>query len=71
MYTEIDFANRLIQTVHLIYYMRSDLNPFVHNAPFLYSLKISENHKVFWCIQGLKKECIGNEWVNDLKVLKC
>ena len=40
------------------------INPFVPNAPFLYPLKTSENHKVFWCFQGVKKGCIGNEWVN-------
>ena len=33
------------------------VNPFVHNASFLYPLKTSENRKV-------EKECIGNEWVN-------
>ena len=32
-------------------------NPFVHNAPFLYPM-------VFWCFQGVEKECIGNKWVN-------
>ena len=37
-------------------------NPFVPNAPFLYLLKTSENHKVF-CFQGVDKGCIGNEWV--------
>ena len=36
---------------------RYPLNPFVPNAPFLY-------RKVFWCFQGVKKGCIGNEWVN-------
>ena len=39
------------------------INPFVPNAPFLYSLKISENCKVFWCFQGVEKGCIGNKWV--------
>ena len=37
--------------------------PFVPNAPFLYSLKKSENFTVFWCFQGLGKGCIGNKWV--------
>ena len=27
-------------------------------------LKTSENLAVFWCIQEVKKECIGNKWVN-------
>ena len=38
---------------------------FVTNAPFLYPLKTSENHKVFWCFQGLEKGCIGNKWVKN------
>ena len=37
-------------------------NPFVPNGPFLYPLKTSENLAVFWCFQGVKKGCIGNEW---------
>ena len=40
---------------------KSALTPFVSNARFLYSLKTSENRKVF---QGVEKGCIGNEWVN-------
>ena len=35
------------------------------NAPFLYSLKTSENGKIFWCFQGIEKGCIGNEWLKD------
>ena len=38
-------------------------NPFVPNAPFLYSLKTLENRKVFWCFQEVEKGCIGNKWV--------
>ena len=41
------------------------INPFVPNIPFLYPLKISENHKVFWCFQGIQKGCIGNKWVKS------
>ena len=41
----------------------SGVNPFVHNTPFLYSLKTSENPTVFSCFQGGEKGCIGNEWV--------
>ena len=37
---------------------------FVPNAPFLYPLNTSENRKVFWCFQGVEKECSGNKWVN-------
>ena len=40
-------------------------NPFVPNSPFLYPLKTSENLTVFWCFQGVEKECIGNKWVKD------
>ena len=39
-------------------------NPFVPNAPFLYPLKISEKHKVFWCFKGVEKGCIGKKCVN-------
>ena len=38
-------------------------NPFIPNAPFLYTLKASENCKVIWCFQGVEKRCIGDEWV--------
>ena len=40
------------------------INPYVPNAPFLYPLK-TENRKVFWCFQGVEKECIGNKWVKS------
>ena len=36
-------------------------NPFVPNAPFLYSLITSEHQKVFWCFQGVEKGSIGNK----------
>ena len=39
----------------------SRLNPFVPNANFLYPLKTSGNHKVFWCFQELEKGCIENK----------
>ena len=35
------------------------LNPFIPNVPFPYHLKTSENRKVFWCLQGVDKGCIG------------
>ena len=44
-------------------------NPFVPNASFLYPLNTSENRKVFWCIQGVEKGCIGNEWVHCIFLL--
>ena len=40
------------------------VKPFVPNAPFLCPLKTSKNRKLFWCFQGLGKECIGNKKVN-------
>ena len=39
-------------------------NSFFPNAAFLYLLKTSENIKIFWCLQGLEKGCIGKKWVN-------
>ena len=47
-----------------IYFFQALFNPFAPNAPFLYSLKTSENRKVFWCFQGIEKWCIGNKYVN-------
>ena len=46
------------------------INPFVPNAPFLYPLKTSENHKLFWYFQGVEKGCIdiGNKWVKLLYI---
>ena len=41
------------------------INPFVSNAPFLYPLKTSENRKVFWCFQRVKKVCVGNKWLKE------
>ena len=55
---EMDFIERVKLTEKLI-------NPFVPNAPFLYSLKTSEN--LFWCFEEVEKECIGNEWVKEDK----
>ena len=42
------------------------VNSFVPNVPFLYPLKTSENLMVFWCFQGVEKQCIGGKWVNKL-----
>ena len=39
------------------------LDPFVASAPFLYPLKTLENRTGIWCYQGVKKGCIGHEWV--------
>ena len=39
------------------------VKPFVSNAPFLYPMKTSENHTVFWCFQRVEKGCIGNKLI--------
>ena len=39
-------------------------NPFVPNVLFIYSLKTSENHKLFRCFQGVEKGYIGNKCIN-------
>ena len=47
------------------------LNPFVPNAPFLYSLKTSENITVFRCFLGVEKERIDDKCVNMIKLRIC
>ena len=47
--------------------LTGNINPFVPSAPLLNPLKTSENLTVFWCFQGVEKECIGNKWVNRKK----
>ena len=37
------------------------INPFFPNAYFLYTLKAWENHRIFWCFQGVEKGCIEKE----------
>ena len=37
------------------------VKPFVPETPFLYTLK-TDHRKVFYCFQGVEKQCIGNEW---------
>ena len=41
-------------------------NPFVPNAPFLYTLNISIPH-VFWLFQGLYERNIGLKWVKGVE----
>ena len=36
------------------------------NATCLYSLKTSENLKVFWCFQGIQKGYIESKWVKKI-----
>ena len=43
-------------------------NPFDPNVPFLYSLKTSENRKIFWYFQGVEKGCTANEWVKNTEI---
>ena len=40
-------------------------NPFVPNAPFLYSLKTSGNRKVFYCLQGVEKGCLETNGLRE------
>ena len=40
------------------------LNAFFPNAPFLYSLRTSENRRAFLCFQGVEKWCIWKKWIN-------
>ena len=42
----------------------SHVNLFIPNASFLYPMKTWKNRKIFWCLQGVEKWCIGNQWVN-------
>ena len=53
---------RLSSAVPILFLALSGINPSAPNAPFLYPLKSSENLKVFWCFQGVEKECIGKKW---------
>ena len=39
-------------------------NPFVPNAPFLYSLK-TENHKFFWCFQEVEKGALEQDGLRN------
>ena len=46
------------------------INPFFPNAYFLYTLKAWwENHRIFWCFQGVEKGCIEKEYVKTLKCI--
>ena len=47
-----------------IKYVNENINPFVPNASFIYSLKTSQTRKVFWYFHWLKKGCIGSECVD-------
>ena len=62
-YLELQLGSTLkyLNINHYHHHLNSVVNPFAPNAPFLYPLKTSENHKGF---QGLEKGYIGNEWVN-------
>ena len=57
--------------IHLVFslfwcYAYFCLNPFIHNALFLYPLKTTEKLRVFWCFQGEERGCIGNKWATYL-----
>ena len=42
------------------------MHPF--STPTPQRKKTSENHKVFWCVHGVEKGFIGNEWVKTFKI---
>ena len=46
-------------------------NPFDANVSFFYTLKPSENCKVFCYFQWVEKGWIGNGWVNSWIISKC
>ena len=63
--------SQLITLLHfLMTFPSQHFNPFVPNVPFLYTLKISENYKVFWWFQGEEKGCFGNKWVKSFELTK-
>ena len=47
--------------------MDSYTDLIVPNAPFFYSLKISENLTVFWCFKRVQKGAL-NKWVNNYQI---
>ena len=49
--------------------LKSDINPFVSNAPFLYPLKTLENLTLCWCFQGVEKGCSGNQLVKICTII--
>ena len=59
------FNTWIFAVIHIWIYSISIVlfNPFVPNAPCLYTLKTSGNRNVFWCFQGVEKRCTGKEWV--------
>ena len=73
LYSEIDLMKYMVSFVseHFIFcfVFQSSVNPFFPNAPFLYPPKASENHKIFWCFQGIGKGFIGNKWVNQIMII--
>ena len=71
--TEKEWNLSYIKWCRLFLSWSFESNLFVSSAPFLYSLKTSENRKAFWCFQGVEKRCIGNECIKknvDEEVLK-
>ena len=68
LFVAANFYNKNTGLRHSTCWERDELiNPFVPYAPFLYTLKTSENRKVFWCFQRVEKEYIKNKWVNHSK----
>ena len=61
--TDVNFFLVGVRLLSLVFLYSGTNLTHLLNAPFLYPLKTSENHKVFWYFQWVEKESIGNEWV--------
>ena len=61
--SSLSFFTWLIETIFLWTFLII-IEPICSQCTFLYSLKTSENLKVFWCFQKVEKGCIGNKWFN-------
>ena len=66
MWTTSQSLNLFVQMFPFISVLSSSLNQVLPNAPFLYTLKTSENLTVFWCFQGIEKGCTRYRWVEHL-----
>ena len=60
------FVSCTPESIKRLEFVFTTINSFVSNATCFYPLKTSENLTVFWCFQGVEKECIGNRGVNEI-----
>ena len=66
----ISLINLKVPTQLIHFFVILNIHTFclIHSFPMhplSTPLKTSENRKVFWCLQGVEKGYIGNEWVNS------